>query len=123
MLVSMTGFAARRGEGAGCDWAWDIRSVNGKGFDLRLRLPEGVEGLEQGARAAVARVVARGNVSLNLRLQRGAGGGAMALSPSGLAANCSRSAVTGSCQKGDSVLRAGAGMMGSLQPMAGDVYH
>ena len=82
----MTGFAARRGEGAGCDWAWDIRSVNGKGFDLRLRLPDGIEGLEQGARAAVAKVVGRGNVSLNLRLQRGAGPGALALSPAGLAA-------------------------------------
>ena len=36
--VSMTGFAARRGQGAGHSWAWDIRSVNGKGLDLRLRV-------------------------------------------------------------------------------------
>jgi uncharacterized protein (TIGR00255 family) len=84
--ISMTGFAARRAEGAGCDWTWDIRSVNGKGFDLRLRLPDGVEGLEQGVRAAVTRVVARGNVSVNLRLQRGGGAGSLALSPAGLSA-------------------------------------
>ena len=51
MVVSMTGFAAGRGEGAGASWAWDLRSVNGKGLDLRLRLPEGVEGLEQALRA------------------------------------------------------------------------
>jgi uncharacterized protein (TIGR00255 family) len=82
--ISMTGFAARRGEGAGCDWAWDIRSVNGKGFDLRLRLPEGIEGLEAGARAAVAKAVARGNVSVNLRLQRGVSAGSLALNIPGL---------------------------------------
>ncbi|MCB1399917.1 MAG: YicC family protein, partial [Rhodobacteraceae bacterium] len=29
----MTGFAARSGTGAGHDWAWEIRSVNGKGLD------------------------------------------------------------------------------------------
>mgnify|MGYP002145797527 CR=1 FL=1 len=36
----MTGFAGRRGEGVGWNWVWDIRAVNGKGLDLRLRLPE-----------------------------------------------------------------------------------
>ena len=35
-MISMTGFAARRGAGAGYAWAWDLRSVNGKGLDLRL---------------------------------------------------------------------------------------
>ena len=35
MTISMTGFAAARGQGAGHSWAWDIRSVNGKGLDLR----------------------------------------------------------------------------------------
>ena len=40
MTLSMTGFAARKGQGAGHTWAWDLRSVNGKGLDLRLRLPE-----------------------------------------------------------------------------------
>jgi uncharacterized protein YicC (UPF0701 family) len=35
MIVSMTGFAARKGQGAGAAWSWVVRSVNGKGLDLR----------------------------------------------------------------------------------------
>ncbi len=85
-MISMTGFAARRGAGHGHDWAWDIRSVNGKGFDLRLRLPEGVEGLEQAVRAAVGVRVARGNVALGLKLSRDAGALGLRVSPAGLGA-------------------------------------
>lgn len=73
MIHSMTGFAARRGQGAGCSWLWDIRGVNGKGLDLRLRLPDWIEGLEQMVRAEVARGLARGNVSLSLKLTRDTG--------------------------------------------------
>lgn len=83
--VSMTGFAARSGSGAGHDWAWEIRSVNGKGLDLRLRLPDGIEGLEPAVRAAVARVAARGNVTLGLKLTRAAGAEALRINPAGLA--------------------------------------
>ena len=70
MIVSMTGFAARKGDGEGASWAWDIRSVNGKGLDLRLRLPDGIDGLEQAVRAAVSKRFHRGNVSLSLKLAR-----------------------------------------------------
>ena len=45
------------------------------------------------------------------------------LSPSGLAANCSKSAVTGSRQNGESVLMTGEGMMDSVQRMAGNDCH
>lgn len=83
-LVSMTGFATRRGAGAGHDWTWEIRGVNGKGLDLRLRLPDWVEGLEPLVRAAVARVAARGNVTLSLKLARADGGEAVRVSPAGL---------------------------------------
>lgn len=69
-LVSMTGFASRRGSAAGHDWVWEIRSVNGKGLDLRLKLPDGIDGLEPAARAAVAGAARRGNVTLGLRLGR-----------------------------------------------------
>lgn len=86
MTISMTGFAARRGQGAGGAWAWDIRGVNGKGFDLRLRLPEGIEGLESAVRAQVGRCVARGNVALSLRLERDAAGDVPRVRPAGLAA-------------------------------------
>lgn len=74
MTISMTGFAAGRGQSGVYGWAWDIRSVNGKGFDLRLRLPEWVDGLEVPLRAAIGQGVARGNVSLTLKITREAAG-------------------------------------------------
>jgi uncharacterized protein (TIGR00255 family) len=70
MTVSMTGFAARKGQGAGHNWAWDIRSVNGKGLDLRLRVPDWVDGLELALRAELGRGLQRGNVSLSLKVAR-----------------------------------------------------
>ena len=74
MTVSMTGFAARRGAGAGFGWTWDIRSVNGKGLELRLRVPDWVDGLEVALRAELQKAMGRGNVSLSLKLSREAGG-------------------------------------------------
>ncbi|MFN4158263.1 MAG: YicC/YloC family endoribonuclease [Gemmobacter sp.] len=73
MTLSMTGFAARRGQGAGCAWTWDMRGVNGKGLDLRLRLPDWIKGLEPLVRAEAARRLSRGNVSLSLKLMRDGG--------------------------------------------------
>lgn len=70
MTISMTGFAARKGQGEGFGWAWDLRSVNGKGLDLRLRVPDWIDGLEQGLKAELARALHRGNVSLSLKLSR-----------------------------------------------------
>lgn len=74
MTVSMTGFAARRGAGAGYAWTWDIRSVNGKGLELRLRVPDWVDGLELALRAELQKAMGRGNVSLSLKLSRETGG-------------------------------------------------
>ena len=70
MTISMTGFAARRGQGAGHSWAWDIRSVNGKGLDLRLRVPDWIDGLELALRGEMAKSMGRGNVSLSLKVAR-----------------------------------------------------
>lgn len=84
--ISMTGFAALRGAGLGHDWAWEMRAVNGKGLDLRLRLPDGIDGLEAAVREAVGRAVARGNVTVNLKLSRVEGGEAVRISATGLAA-------------------------------------
>ncbi|RID90721.1 YicC family protein [Gemmobacter lutimaris] len=72
MTHSMTGFATRRGQGAGAGWIWDLRSVNGKGLDLRLRVPDWIDGLEQALRAELGRALGRGNVSLSLRVTRDA---------------------------------------------------
>jgi uncharacterized protein (TIGR00255 family) len=69
-MISMTGFAARRGAGAGYSWVWDLRSVNGKGLDLRLRVPDWIDGLESGVRAELQRALTRGNVSLTLKVTR-----------------------------------------------------
>jgi uncharacterized protein (TIGR00255 family) len=77
MIVSMTGFAVRKGQGAGAAWQWEVRSVNGKGLDLRLRLPEWIDGLEPLVRAELARRVQRGNVSLTLKLVRDTGADAL----------------------------------------------
>lgn len=82
----MTGFASLRGGADGSGWMWEIRSVNGKGLDLRLRLPEGIEGLEPALRARLSALVARGSVSVSLRLTRGAGGEALRVNAAGLAA-------------------------------------
>lgn len=72
MIRSMTAFASRRTPREGGEWEWEIRGVNGRGLDLRLRLPEGVEGLEAGARAALSARLQRGSVSLSLRAAKGA---------------------------------------------------
>lgn len=70
MTVSMTGFAARKGQAHGYSWTWDIRSVNGKGLDLRLRVPDWVDGLEVLIRTELQKALGRGNVSLSLKVSR-----------------------------------------------------
>ncbi|MCL4187239.1 MAG: YicC family protein [Rhodobacteraceae bacterium] len=86
MVNSMTGFASGRGEGEGARWTWDLRGVNARGLDIRMRLPEGIDGLEPALRAAVGRRVHRGNLSLTLRLERAGRGEGPRLSREGLAA-------------------------------------
>ncbi|MGH1329479.1 MAG: YicC/YloC family endoribonuclease [Paracoccaceae bacterium] len=66
----MTGFANLRGEQDNFSWSWELRAVNARGFDLRLRAPEWIEGLEPALRSAISKAVTRGNVTLNLRLTR-----------------------------------------------------
>src|SRR4051812_18310589 len=68
-LHSMTGFARSDGSGEGHRWTWELRSVNGKGLDVRLRLPPGFEGLELPVRERAGKGLARGNVQATLNLQ------------------------------------------------------
>ena len=72
-LKSMTGFARRDGARGGMRWHWEVRSVNGRGLDLRLRLAPGTESLEHRVREATQKRVARGSVSVTLAVQRDAG--------------------------------------------------
>ncbi len=66
----MTGFARADGALDTVTWHWEIKSVNGRGLDVRCRMPQGLEGLEQKARTAVAAKLARGNCQLSLNLTR-----------------------------------------------------
>lgn len=65
-LQSMTGFARVEGSSGRTRWAWELRSVNGKGLDLRLRLPPGFEALEADVRRLAGAVFARGNMQIGL---------------------------------------------------------
>src|SRR5258705_3459862 len=69
-LSSMTGFARRHGVAGPYGWAWEIRSVNAKGLDLRLRLPPGWDALEPALRARAGEVVARGTLHGTLNVER-----------------------------------------------------
>lgn len=68
MIRSMTGFASASGALEGWSWSWELRGVNGKGLDLRLRVPDWVEGLEVALRKQVTAEVARGSITCNLRI-------------------------------------------------------
>ena len=69
-LASMTGFARTEGSIDGLGWAWELRSVNGRGLDLRFRLPAGWDTLEPALRDAAGKALKRGNVSANLNTTR-----------------------------------------------------
>jgi uncharacterized protein (TIGR00255 family) len=73
-LASMTGFARAQGEAAGTAWIWELRSVNGRGLEVKLRLP-GLDALEPGLREAAGKLLKRGNVSGTLTLRREAASG------------------------------------------------
>ncbi|MEN8893099.1 YicC/YloC family endoribonuclease [Planktotalea arctica] len=84
MLTSMTGFAARTGRADGFSWSWELRSVNGKGFDLRFRMPDWLGALEADLRKQIGAGAARGSISLNLRIAREAGENAVEINPDAL---------------------------------------
>ena len=69
-LASMTGFARAQDEAPGMSWVWEIKSVNGRALDLRLRLAPGFDALEPELRAALAQRFRRGNFSANLAVTR-----------------------------------------------------
>jgi uncharacterized protein (TIGR00255 family) len=72
-IKSMTGFARADGAVGGVSWHWELRSVNGRGLDIRLRVPPGFESLELRIREAVAKRIARGNLTVNLNVKRASG--------------------------------------------------
>jgi len=69
-LSSMTGFARGHGVSGSYAWAWEIKSVNGKGLDLRLRMPSGWDAIEAPVRARAAERLARGSIQAALTVDR-----------------------------------------------------
>ena len=69
-LSSMTGFARGHGVAGTYAWAWELKSVNSKGLDFKLRLPPGWDAIEPGVRTRASQVLARGSVFANLTVNR-----------------------------------------------------
>jgi uncharacterized protein (TIGR00255 family) len=69
-INSMTGFARAAGSDARVAWTWEARSVNAKSLDVRCRVPQGFDSVEQDARKAAGTRFRRGNISLNLNIER-----------------------------------------------------
>jgi uncharacterized protein (TIGR00255 family) len=69
-LSSMTGFARGHGVSGAYSWAWELKSVNAKGLDLRLRLPVGWDAVEGPVRSGAAQLLARGTVYGTLTVER-----------------------------------------------------
>jgi uncharacterized protein (TIGR00255 family) len=72
-IKSMTGFARADGAVGPVSWHWELRSVNGRGLDIRLRVPPGFESLEPRIREAVGKRISRGSVTINLSVKRAHG--------------------------------------------------
>jgi uncharacterized protein (TIGR00255 family) len=70
-IVSMTGFAEGHGAREGARWRWEAKSVNGRGLDLRLRLPPGFDGLEPPIRTLAAERFKRGSIQATLTYDPG----------------------------------------------------
>lgn len=85
MRQSMTGFASVQGAGLGFTWTWEMRGVNGKGLDLRLRVPDWIEGLEATLRARLTKALTRGNLQVSLRVSSDGAEGQLRLDETQLA--------------------------------------
>jgi uncharacterized protein (TIGR00255 family) len=79
MLMSMTGFARRTGEVRDLRWACEVKSLNGRGLDIRCRLPPSFDALEAPVRTLVQERFARGTINVNLSLDRLSGGAELRL--------------------------------------------
>lgn len=84
-IKSMTGFARAEGSLGTVAWHWEVRSVNGRGLDVRVRMPSGYESLEPAVREVVAKHLVRGNVTVSLSADRREGSQAIRLNEEALA--------------------------------------
>ncbi len=73
-IASMTGFARIEGVYEDWTWVWEARSVNGRGLDIRARVPNGFDELEPQVRSNAKSTLRRGNVQVSLQYDRAKGG-------------------------------------------------
>ncbi len=66
----MTGFARKEGRSGPFEWVWEMRSVNGRGLDVRPRLPSGMEEVEAYIRTETPKHFARGNIQISLQFDQ-----------------------------------------------------
>lgn len=84
-LASMTGYARATGAVPGASFACEVKSVNGRGLDIRLRLAPGLDALESDIRQLIGKMVSRGSVTLNLSVERDGAGGDLIVNRQALA--------------------------------------
>jgi uncharacterized protein (TIGR00255 family) len=84
-IKSMTGFARADGTAGSLSWHWELRSVNGRGLDVRFRMPPGFEGLEPRLRDALGKGITRGSLAVTLGVKRTQGQTELRLNESALA--------------------------------------
>jgi len=85
-LVSMTGFADAQGAREGARWRWEAKSVNGRGLDLRLRMPPGFDGIEPAARMLANERFRRGSIQAALTYEESESVTGLRVDPVALAA-------------------------------------
>jgi uncharacterized protein (TIGR00255 family) len=85
-ISGMTGFGRAEGARGLVAWTWEIKSVNGRGLDVRVRVPAGLDALEPGVREAVAKKLKRGAVTATLQVRRDAAAPSARVNASQLAA-------------------------------------
>lgn len=67
-VASMTGFARANGGDDNATWVWEVKSVNGRGLDVRCRVPTGMDAVDAAAKKAAAHHFSRGSLNLNLQV-------------------------------------------------------
>lgn len=72
-VSSMTGFGRATGQAQSFQWTWEVKSVNARGLDIRVRVPSLVGGLDIAARRTIGRRLERGSITANLTLSRDPG--------------------------------------------------
>lgn len=69
-IASMTGFAREAGVTGAYQWAWELKTVNGRGLEVRVRTPSGLDAMGEEARGQILKALTRGQGQLNLSLSK-----------------------------------------------------